>query len=215
MSTVTPEQTSFERSFQPRLDQSVAAAPENGVEAFLSRFPTEDACLEFIKELRWPKGITQCEKCWCQRKHHRVKGRKAYACSRCGNHIYPLRGTVFAKSSTPLQKWFYAMCLMAATKQLVTAKRIQREIRVTYKTAWRMRRRLRVAMDAVERRRPTPAIERILAIRAGADERTHAAGLPEPSAVRPSLLSQEVTCPEGIKFIFDFFPAYLRMCRDV
>jgi transposase-like protein len=106
-------------------------------------FPDDDACLEFIKEERWPKSITRCEKCKTERKHSRVTGRTAYACDRCGNHIYPLNGTVFARSSTSLKTWFYVMYLLATTEGAITAKRIQRETGVTYKTAWRMLSRLR------------------------------------------------------------------------
>jgi transposase-like protein len=209
LSTATPELTSVGDGSHPGLRPAATTAPKEGLEVFLEHFPTEDACLDFIKEARWPNGITCCAKCGRDRRHHRVRGRKAYACNRCGNHIYPLRGTAFTKSSTPLQKWFYAVWLMATAKQPVTAKRIQREIRVTYKTAWRIRRELRVAMDAFERSRSAHTIDRTFVAAAGAN-----ASL-EPSAARPLLLSQEVTCLDGIRFILNFFPAYLRMCRDV
>jgi transposase-like protein len=112
--------------------------------ADLSReFPNDDACLEYIKERRWPNGFAECEKCNIERKHYRVTGRKAYACNRCGNHIYPLKGTLFARSATSLQTWFYVMYLMASAGSSITAKRIQRETGVTYKTAWRTLRQLR------------------------------------------------------------------------
>ena len=112
--------------------------------ADLSReFPNDDACLEYIKEQRWPNGFAKCEKCNIERKHYRVAGRKAYACNRCGNHIYPLKGTLFARSATSLQTWFYVMYVMASTGSRITAKRIQRETGVTYKTAWRTLRELR------------------------------------------------------------------------
>jgi transposase-like protein len=106
-------------------------------------FPNDDACLEFIKEGRWPNNAIHCKKCNAERKHSRVSGRTAYACGRCGNHIYPLKGTVFARSSTSLKTWFYVMCLFAASEGGITAKKIQREAGVTYKTAWRMLSRLR------------------------------------------------------------------------
>jgi transposase-like zinc ribbon protein len=70
---------------------------------FNAEFPDDDACLEYIKEQRWPRGITQCAKCGRERKHYRVTGRTAYACDHCGNHIYPLTGTVFEKSTTSLR----------------------------------------------------------------------------------------------------------------
>ncbi len=111
---------------------------------FNREFPCDDACLEYIKEQRWPNGITRCEKCGAERKHYRVTGRTAYACDHCGNHIYPLTGTVFAKSTTSLKTWFYVMYLMASTAGSISAKRIQRETRVTYKTAWRTLREIRL-----------------------------------------------------------------------
>jgi transposase len=106
-------------------------------------FPTDDSCLEQIKEQRFPGGVTACMKCEQPRKHYRVKGRTAYACDHCGNHIYPLAGTIFEKSSTSLRIWFHAMYLMGSTRCGISAKQIQRETGVTYKTAWRMFKQIR------------------------------------------------------------------------
>jgi len=113
------------------------------VEQFNKDFPNDDACLEHVKEQRWPNGVTFCEKCQLDRKHHRVTGRTAYACDHCGNHIYPLAGTIFEKSSTSLRLWFYAMYQMGSTRCGISAKQIQRETGVTYKTAWRMFKQIR------------------------------------------------------------------------
>jgi transposase len=113
------------------------------VNDFNADFPDDDACLEYIREQRWPNGVTMCDKCHSERKHYRVSGRTAYACDNCGNHIYPLVGTIFQKSSTSLRLWFYAMYLMASTRCGISAKQIQRETGVTYKTAWRMFKQIR------------------------------------------------------------------------
>lgn len=113
---------------------------------FEKDFPTDDACLEQIKEQRFPQGITECSKCLKSRKHYRVTGRTAYACETCGNHIYPLAGTIFEKSSTALRIWFHAMYLMGSTRCGISAKQIQRETGVTYKTAWRMFNQIRKLM---------------------------------------------------------------------
>jgi transposase-like protein len=112
-----------------------------------AEFPDEAACLDFIKEQRWPDGRTLCEKCGVERKHYRVTGRTAYACDHCGNHIYPLAGTIFEKSTTRLTIWFHAMFLMGQTRCGVSAKQIQRETGVTYKTAWRMFKQIRTLMS--------------------------------------------------------------------
>jgi hypothetical protein len=63
-----------------------------------------------------------------------------------GHQISPLAGTVFEKTTTPLQYWFYAMWLMTATRGGISAKQLQRELGVTYKTAWRMAKQIRILM---------------------------------------------------------------------
>jgi transposase len=75
-----------------------------------------------------------------------VTGRTAYACDHCGNHIYPLAGTIFQKTTTSLRLWFYAMYLMGSTRCGISAKQIQRETGVTYKTAWRMFKQIRLLL---------------------------------------------------------------------
>src|SRR6266478_8503353 len=126
--------------------QSIPKHLRYTVAQFNQEFPNDDACLEYIKEQRWPDGITECEKCGKEQKHHRVTGRTAYACQACGNHIYPLAGTIFEKSTTSLKTWFYAMYLMGSTRCGISAKQIQRETGVTYKTAWRMFKQIRSLM---------------------------------------------------------------------
>jgi transposase len=125
----------------------VNKAQKYTVTDFNREFPNDDACLESIKEQRFPGGVTKCETCDMDRKHYRVTGRTAYACDHCGHHIYPLAGTIFEKSTTSLYLWFYAMYLMSATKCGISAKQIQRETGVTYKTAWRMFRQIRALMS--------------------------------------------------------------------
>lgn len=114
---------------------------------FTTEFPTDEACMTFVLESRWPDGRTMCVKCGEECKHYRVTGRTAYACDHCGNHIYPLAGTIFEKSTTSLRTWFYAMYLMSSTRCGVSAKQIQRETGVTYKTAWRMFKQIRTLMS--------------------------------------------------------------------
>lgn len=109
----------------------------------LSDFPDDDACLEWIKAFRFPEGITCCRGIT---KHYKVKGRRAYACEYCGHHFYPTAGTIWHKSSTPLTLWFYAAFVMANTRSGISAAQLQREIGVTYKTAWRMFHQIRTLM---------------------------------------------------------------------
>ncbi|MDB5164887.1 MAG: transposase [Candidatus Saccharibacteria bacterium] len=113
---------------------------------FLNRFPNSDSCLEEIKRLRWGDSHI-CPKCERSSNFYKVKGRTAYACQFCGHHLYPLAGTIFDKTSTPLTSWFYAIYLMAQTRSGISAKQLQRELGVTYKTAWRMFKQIRLLLS--------------------------------------------------------------------
>ncbi len=77
---------------------------------FLQDYPTDEACLDKILEMRHGPSPA-CPGCRRQTKFHRITRRRAYACQRCGHHLYPCVGTPFEKSTTSLQKWFYAMYL--------------------------------------------------------------------------------------------------------
>jgi hypothetical protein len=112
---------------------------------FHKTFPDDDACLDALRDMIYPDGIT-CRVCLVVRLHHRRTGRKQYACDYCGTLVAPLAGTIFEKSSTPLTSWFYAMFIMSATRCGISAKQLERELGVTYKTAWRMFNQIRKLM---------------------------------------------------------------------
>ncbi|MGI9102678.1 MAG: IS1595 family transposase [Terriglobales bacterium] len=113
---------------------------------FEKMFPDDAACLEWLRNRLYPEGV-YCIKCERTTKHHRVASRPSYSCDFCGHHVHPTAGTIFHKSPTPLRLWFYAIYLMASTRCGVSAKQIQRETGVTYKTAWRMFKQIRSMLD--------------------------------------------------------------------
>jgi transposase len=113
-------------------------------------FPDDAACLDFLVRELYPNGdrhLIPCPTCGRETRHHRVKARPAYACQFCGHHEYPMVGTIFQDSATSLRLWFYAMYLMASTRCGVSAKQLERELGVTYKTAWRMFNKIRSLLD--------------------------------------------------------------------
>jgi len=112
---------------------------------FLKLYSSNEKCLEKIKQLRWPNGII-CPDCQKITKFYPVKGRTTYACEFGGYQLSPLTGTIFEKTTTPLQYWFYAIYLMTQTRSRVSAKQLQRELDVTYKTAHRMFKLIRTLM---------------------------------------------------------------------
>jgi transposase len=113
---------------------------------FNREFPDDAACLEWLKNRLYPKGIF-CPKCEKITKHHRIASRPSYACQFCGHHEHPMRGTIFEDSATSLKLWFHGIFLMASTRCGISAKQLERELGVTYKTAWRMFNRIRSLLD--------------------------------------------------------------------
>lgn len=109
-------------------------------------FPTDDACLEWLKDYLYPNGIF-CETCKRVTKHHKVVSRKSYSCQFCGHHVHPTADTIYHKSSTSLKTWFHAIFLMASTRCGISAKQLERETGVTYKTAWRMFKQIRTMLE--------------------------------------------------------------------
>ena len=116
------------------------------IKDFNQQFPTDDACLEFLFKARYPQGVT-CPNCQKVTKYYKRAGVKVYACEFCGHSVSPTAGTIFHKSETSLRSWFYAMFLMASTRCGISAKQLERELGVTYKTAWRMFKQIRSLMD--------------------------------------------------------------------
>ncbi len=109
-------------------------------------FPNEAACFEYVVSLLYPDGIT-CRKCKKLRPHHKLTGRPAMSCGYCRTQVHPLAGTIFERTRTPLKHWLYAIYLMASTRCGISAKQLERELGVTYKTAWRMFHEVRKLLD--------------------------------------------------------------------
>lgn len=161
--------------------QSIPKHLRYTVEQFHAEFSDDDTCLEYLAQQRWPNGIAPCEKCRRDRKHHRVSRRTAWACDSCGNHIYPLAGTIFEKTSTPLRLWFYAMYLMGSTRCGISAKQIQRETGVTYKTAWRMFKQIRSLLSEPDMQLEGSSVEMDESYFGAKRKRGNKKGRPSPS----------------------------------
>jgi transposase len=115
---------------------------------FMREYPDDAACLDRLWRDRYaPDGHTaDCPRCERPRRFHRTKTRASYTCDTCGLHVHPMKGTIFEKSTTSLQLWFYAIYLIASTRCGISAKQLERELGVTYKTAHRMMKKIRTEL---------------------------------------------------------------------
>ncbi len=120
---------------------------------FFQQFPDDETCLNHLFDVRFGQGHV-CPKCERASKWFRIKAERAYSCQWCGHHLHPTVGTPFEQTRTPLQLWFYAMYLFTTTRHGVSAKELQRQLGVTYKTAWRMGHEIRKHMADVDGEAP-------------------------------------------------------------
>jgi transposase len=116
---------------------------------FQDRFPTEDACLDHLFQIRYGSDF-DCPGCDRPAKFSRVKSRRSYQCNWCAHQVYPTAGTPFDRTRTPLRDWFFVMFQFCASRNGVAAKEVERQLGVTYKTAWRMCHMIREYMGAVD-----------------------------------------------------------------
>jgi len=110
---------------------------------FMREFPDDATCLDWLWRNRYSYDGTnahcpKCEEVRAFARYDTAQSRQSWTCTACGHHIHPTAGTIFHKSSTSLHLWFYAMYLMTSTRCGISAKQLERELGVTYKTAWRM-----------------------------------------------------------------------------
>lgn len=120
--------------------------PKYTYDMLKTEFTNDDVALEFIFQQRYGH-LEYCPTCGVKGKFYRIKTRKCYKCAHCAFELYPLAGTIFHKSETPLTKWFFAIFLFSNSKNGVSAKELERHLGVTYKTAWRIAKHIRKLMD--------------------------------------------------------------------
>ena len=116
--------------------------------AFLDRFATEEACLDYLCQVRWPQGFV-CPQCAAHEGWTTARG--TFFCTQCQRQTSPTAGTILHNCRTPLRKWFLAAWLFCTQKTGVSAKTLERELILGYKTAWLILQKLRQATIREER----------------------------------------------------------------
>lgn len=133
---------------------------------FLAKFPDDETCIEHVFNARYGQGHA-CPNCARAAKWYRIRATRAYACQWCGWHLHPTAGTLFEDTRTPLQLWFYAIYLFTTSRHGVPAKELQRQLGVTYKTAWRIGHEIRMHMAPVDGDAPLGGVVEVDEVSAG------------------------------------------------
>jgi transposase-like protein len=128
-------------------------------------FASEETCHNYLESARWPDGV-RCLKC----DHDKVSkftlrgkiktyadgtakttpDRFLYQCLKCKYQFAATTGTIFSDTHLPLGKWMLATAIMCNAKKSVSAKQMERDMDVSYKTAWYLNHRIREGMGLVE-----------------------------------------------------------------
>src|SRR5580698_4002634 len=134
-------------------------------------FGTEDQCLDYLEMMRWPEGVF-CVKCGSdkvskfktnettrERKNKKgeirevtVPARRLFQCNNeaCRFQFSSTAGTIFADTYLPLATWFKVIWLICNAKKGLSAKQMERDLGVNYRTAWHLDHRIREAMQSPE-----------------------------------------------------------------
>ncbi|MFL6351509.1 MAG: transposase [Bryobacteraceae bacterium] len=133
------------------------------------QFGTEEQCLAYLEFMRWPEGV-RCLKCDSDKiSKFRTKGstrtrtsrktgetktvtvppRYLYEClnPECRHQFSATAGTIFNDTHLSLPQWFMAAALMVNAKKGLSAKQMERDLGVSYPTAWYLCHRIRKAME--------------------------------------------------------------------
>ena len=125
-------------------------------------FASEENCHTYLEAARWPNGV-HCPRCdhdgvskftlkgkvraYADGTTKAAPDRFLYQCLKCKYQFAATTGTLFSDTHLPLNKWMLAVAIMCYAKKGVSAKQMERDMGVSYKTAWYLNHRIREAMD--------------------------------------------------------------------
>jgi len=117
---------------------------------FVRMFPDDQECAAYLEKLRWPRGFI-CPACQTASIPWR-QSRNRLVCASCRHQTSVSTGTILDKTRTPLTTWFEAAWHVTTAKNGLSAKTLERTLGVSYRVAWTMLQRYRVAMVDTERK---------------------------------------------------------------
>ena len=113
----------------------------------MQKFQSDEACIEFLCNLRW-KLKMKCPYCHSDKvSKHSEKGRRSrLQCSTCLKSFSPTVNTILHNSHIPLFKWFLAISLLAEAKKSISSRQLARHLDLPVKTAYSLSQRVRKSL---------------------------------------------------------------------
>ncbi|HXD92313.1 MAG TPA: IS1595 family transposase [Bacteroidia bacterium] len=111
----------------------------------VKKYDTQAKCLSYLIKLRWGKTV-KCPFC-AKNEVREVKTKQGqYFCKNCNQQFSIFTGTIFEGTLLPLPKWFTSIALVLNAKSGMAAKELERNLELTYKTAYYTAMRIRIGM---------------------------------------------------------------------
>jgi transposase-like protein/ribosomal protein L37E len=125
---------------------------------FQKQFSTEEGCLKFLIQSRWPDGFV-CPRCG-NKSYYWIPTRKLLQCKKCGYQASATAGTIMHRSKMPLTKWFQAAYLATTHTPGISALQLQKQLGLTsYQTAFMLLHKLRAATVGPDRNKLSGIVE--------------------------------------------------------
>jgi transposase-like protein len=142
------------------------------------QIPDEASAYLYLEGLRWPAGTPVCPHCgneganFIKPRNGSTRttrtgshsARRLWQCKACRKQFSAMTGTIFHGSKVPLRTWLFVVFEMAANKNGIAAREIERKYEVAPQTAWFMAHRIR---EAMKRRAPQSLVGTIVADESG------------------------------------------------
>lgn len=111
---------------------------------FYERFPNEEACYQYLSEIKWVSGFV-CKKCGHD---NYCAGRKPSSrrCTRCKYDESPTSGTMFEKCKFSLHLAFHLAFKISTKKKGMSSLELSHEFDLRQKTCWDFKQKIQQAM---------------------------------------------------------------------
>ncbi|MCD9026110.1 transposase [Cohnella silvisoli] len=117
------------------------------VRQFMARFPDEQACRDYLFNIRWPRGFI-CTKCG-EHKHSYIKTRNLFECAICKTQTSITSGTAMHRTKLPLRYWLLTFYWVASGER-ISARKISIILKLQYRTALKLLHAVRYAMHKAD-----------------------------------------------------------------
>jgi len=101
-----------------------------------TKFPTDLSAINYFEKVRWGRK-PKCAYCGSDKLSNRNKDYR-YHCLTCNKTFSVTVNTHLHNTRLPLKTWLYAIGLICDAKKGLSAKQLERNLGITYKTVWNM-----------------------------------------------------------------------------